>query len=225
MKTQISRFSFDPDKRYSGVYQQQGRMITDADWNELQSIAKQRLDDALKDAIGSGVPAEGGLTINADSSSGTLTINPGRIYAGGLAGIVLGPGPVDYTQQPDFPHAPRSFGRGDIVYADVWERTVSFLEDEGMRDPALGGPDTCTRTQTMVQIKLVNKPYWDLESARQNPRCGDAPLTVTLSPAVAGTPSGLRVSPRSAGRAGSGGRTDERGAEVVVRERSGGLPY
>ena len=29
MKSQISRQSHDPAKRYSGVYQQQGRMITD----------------------------------------------------------------------------------------------------------------------------------------------------------------------------------------------------
>ena len=32
MKTQTSRNSFDAVKRYSGVYQQMGRMFTDADW-------------------------------------------------------------------------------------------------------------------------------------------------------------------------------------------------
>ncbi len=35
MKTEISRDSHQPKKRYSGVYQQQGRMLTDADWNNL----------------------------------------------------------------------------------------------------------------------------------------------------------------------------------------------
>ena len=47
MKTQISRASDRPGRRYSGVYQQQGRMITDADWNELVEILKRRLDGAL----------------------------------------------------------------------------------------------------------------------------------------------------------------------------------
>ena len=42
MKTQISRDSFNSDKRYSGVYLQQGRMITDADWNEETEISRRR---------------------------------------------------------------------------------------------------------------------------------------------------------------------------------------
>ena len=52
MKSQISRDSFRPERRYSGVYQQQGRMLTDADWNELQAIVKTRLDEALRDVLG-----------------------------------------------------------------------------------------------------------------------------------------------------------------------------
>ena len=60
MKTEISRDSHQPEKRYSGVYQQQGRMLTDADWNELVEILKERLNDALKDVVGS-KDKEGGV--------------------------------------------------------------------------------------------------------------------------------------------------------------------
>ena len=35
MKSQISRDSHRRGRRYEGVQQQQGRVITDADWNEL----------------------------------------------------------------------------------------------------------------------------------------------------------------------------------------------
>lgn len=56
MKTQISRDSHQSRKRYSGVYEQQGRMLTDADVNELMEIIKRRLDDVLVDVIGSGAP-------------------------------------------------------------------------------------------------------------------------------------------------------------------------
>ncbi|MFP5289122.1 MAG: DUF6519 domain-containing protein, partial [Thermoanaerobaculia bacterium] len=65
MKTQISRDSFNRDKRYSGVYLQQGRMITDADWNEETEISRQRLADALADAVTSGVPRDNGLKLEA----------------------------------------------------------------------------------------------------------------------------------------------------------------
>ncbi len=61
MKTQISRDSHVPAKRYSGVYQQQGRMITDADWNALSDLVKERLDDVLRDVIGSGTPRRRGI--------------------------------------------------------------------------------------------------------------------------------------------------------------------
>ena len=54
MKTQRSRNTFDALKRYSGVYQQQGRMITDADWNELSDLLKERLNDVLRDVVGGG---------------------------------------------------------------------------------------------------------------------------------------------------------------------------
>ena len=53
MKTEISRDSHQPEKRYSGVYQQQGRMLTDADWNELVEIRKARLNAALRGVVGS----------------------------------------------------------------------------------------------------------------------------------------------------------------------------
>ena len=56
MKTQISRHSFAPEQRYSGVYQQMGRMITDADWNELNDLVQHRLVEALTDVIGDGSP-------------------------------------------------------------------------------------------------------------------------------------------------------------------------
>ncbi len=42
-KSSISRDSFDGRKDYSAVYQQQGRMLTDADWNEMVRIPNQRI--------------------------------------------------------------------------------------------------------------------------------------------------------------------------------------
>ena len=42
-----------------------------------------------------------------------------------------------------------------VAYLDVWERDITALEDPSIREVALGGPDTCTRTKTVWQVKLL----------------------------------------------------------------------
>lgn len=182
MKTQISRDGFRADRRYSGVYQQQGRMITDRDWNELVDILKTRVDEALIDVIGNGAPKARAATVQLAGNA--LKIVPGTVYAGGVeARVAAKPGvtanPFDFADQADFPSAPPlpAAGTAYRVYADVWERTVVSLEDEDLRDPALHGADTCTRTQTMAQIKWCPVAK-DPENPAHNPGRGDAQLTV-----------------------------------------------
>jgi len=58
MKGDFSRFSFDPAKHYSAVLMQQGRVQTDADWNEQVAIETFQRETRGCDIIGrSGVPA------------------------------------------------------------------------------------------------------------------------------------------------------------------------
>lgn len=40
------------------------------------------------------------------------------------------------------------------AYLDVWQRHITALGDPSIREKALGGPDTATRTQTVWQIKF-----------------------------------------------------------------------
>lgn len=175
MKTQISRDSFRPEKKYSGVYQQQGRMITDADWNELNAIIKTRLQEALRDIISSGATAVGGIL-------DTVSVHPGLkwgdLYVDGIHASVMpdlgkysGTPAVDfdYSKQRDFPDAPAISGTDYTLYADVWERAVSSLEDDELRDPGLNGADTCSRTKVMAQVK------WCHDS--------DDPLNTDINPA------------------------------------------
>jgi hypothetical protein len=193
MKTQISRNSFRPGQRYSGVYQQQGRMVLDADVNEQSDISKTRLNAALDDVIGSGVPAAGGLEIVSDGSGG-IEIVPGRVYVDGIPAEVRpldGSATVPYEQQSDFPSPPPvpsgiesppaspPAGAAYSVYVDVWERTVLPLEDSALLDPGLHGADTCTRTRTMAQIKWCPAGQ-NPEENTFNPRIGNGPLTLSL---------------------------------------------
>lgn len=153
MKTQISRDSYHKDKRYSGIYQQQGRMLTDADWNELVDLLKGHMAEALMDVIGDGAPRTGAVTITDDRR-----IKPGDLYVDGVRAEVPGHTPFEANNQPDFPGFQVLPAAGPyVVYADVWQRSVTCLEDSELRDAGLHGADTCTRTQTMLQVKWCSE--------------------------------------------------------------------
>lgn len=180
MKTQISRDSFRAKQRYSGVYQQQGRMLTDADWNELTELVKRRLDEVIHDAIGSGAPRDRGMHV-----LNNFQLQPGYLYVDGVAAQMPGTAAFNYQDQPDFSEAqtlPLSGAgapTGYVLYADVWERTVIALEDGKLLDAGLHGADTCTRTRTMLQVKWCETGI-DPTDAAINPALGDAPLTLEL---------------------------------------------
>ncbi len=183
MKTEISRNSHQPKKRYSGVYQQQGRMLTDADWNELVEILKDRLNDALKDVVGNGSPLHRNVIKNdADPPN----LQWGCVYADGIQAFIrpdddATPGPeFEYDHQEDFPSPPTPTG-DYILYADLWERTVTYLMDERLREKGLHGADTCTRKQMMAQVKWCSKDF-DPELPSGNPTKGNAELSITLPP-------------------------------------------
>ncbi|WDE03636.1 hypothetical protein SG34_019930 [Thalassomonas viridans] len=174
MKTQIAKDSHQAEKRYSSVYQQQGRAVLDSDVNELSDIVKTRLNDALDDAIKSGAPASGGLAINND-----FTIAPGRLYVDGIPAEVTGETPVDFTGQTDLINPQALPANNFLLYADVWERSVTSLEDAALLDPGLHGADTCTRTQTMCQVKWAADTL-DVADEAQNPSIGDGELSLAL---------------------------------------------
>jgi len=180
MKTQISRDSFHPEQRYSGVYLQQGRMILDADWNELSDIEKARLVDALRDAIAGGAPRVGGLKVFADpAGSVNIRIQPGALYVQGVPARLDASAPLPVNAQPDYPIQADYSGQNLKLYADVWERSVSALEQSALLDAALHGADTATRSQTMLQVKGCANTLDPLNEAA-NPAIGDAPLTLKL---------------------------------------------
>lgn len=63
---------------------------------------------------------------------------------------------LTYRTQADYPILARSpLGVGDyLAYLDVWERHITVIEDQEIRETALNVPDTATRTKTVWQLKL-----------------------------------------------------------------------
>lgn len=186
MKTQISRDSFQRENRYSGVYLQQGRMILDADWNELSDIEKERLVDALRHAIAGGAPEVGGLKVYADPAGSTnILIQPGSLYVDGVPARLDAAAPLAVNAQPDYPIQADYSGQSLKLYADVWERGVSALEQSALMDAALHGADTASRSQTMLQVKWCANSL-DPMNADSNPAMGNAPLTLRLRSIASG---------------------------------------
>ena len=147
MKAQISKTTFDSKKRYSAVYQQMGRMFTDADWNELTDLGRERLVEALKDIIGSGSPEQRGILEETETAGvTTYRLLWGVVYVDGIS-AELQPDPaltvtpyLNLAAQADLPLAGNALPSGDHrLYLDVWERVVTALEDDDLRDPGLYG--------------------------------------------------------------------------------------
>ncbi len=65
---------------------------------------------------------------------------------------------LTYTKQPDFP-MPKTDLIGPnttLIYLDVWERLVTYVDDDTIRDVALGGPDTAARAKLVCQVKSLS---------------------------------------------------------------------
>lgn len=171
MSGDYSRWSFDPWRDFSAVLMQQGRVHTDADWNEWVTTVLRRVQADALDTLGRAVvprQTPNGFLIQA--AGGNLTIGPGRIYVDGLLAENHGQPPLEwdprltelrgttatpYNAQPYYPNPPNlPAGGPHLVYLKVWQREVSFIEDPRLVEPALG-VDTTTRLQNAWQVRVL----------------------------------------------------------------------
>lgn len=89
-----------------------------------------------------------------------IVISPGRYYVDGI--LVENERAILYTEQlgiaseNQLPLQEIQDCQKDqdlLFYLDVWERHISYVENDDIREVALGGPDTCSRSKVMWQIK------------------------------------------------------------------------
>ncbi|MGC2108263.1 MAG: DUF6519 domain-containing protein [Candidatus Korobacteraceae bacterium] len=65
---------------------------------------------------------------------------------------------MTYTTQPDYPVKDKLAAGVFQVYLDVWERLITYVEDDAIREVALGGPDTAARSKVVAQVKVLPLP-------------------------------------------------------------------
>lgn len=197
MKAQVSRLPAAPtdrsptDDRYDMVLLAQGRMVTDADWNEQVTTARSLTVEGLDDTVASGVPRQGGV-LAALQADGKGTLAWGDAFVDGIRASVR---PVDEAAAAAFSFGSQadllaasgaSLTVGEAVYLDVWDRTVTSIEDGSLADPAWHGADTSFRTRTMAQLKqcAVAAGVPLAADPLANPAIGNGRIAATLRDSV-----------------------------------------
>lgn len=178
-KGDFTRDTFYPFKYFSRVLMQQGRVQLDADWNEQADILLRYIRHVAGDLIGpqGGPMNAAGLAINPISDEkDNLSIGPGDYY---IDGILVENGDMDdngqpvqytYNTQPYYASpTPLPLNNPDfyLLYIDVWEQQITYLEDQGIREVALGEsrPDTATRALVVWQVKAIGERAFNREKA------------------------------------------------------------
>jgi hypothetical protein len=163
MKGDFTRFTFRPEKHYSSVRMQQGRLQLDADWNEQVDIQNYLRETQSRDMLGAyGAPKSDNAANNSfenfqiqlKDDDDDLEIAPGRIYVDGI--LCELEEKTTYKQQPNYPKITEIEKETTyLAYLDVWERHITAIDDPEIREVALTSvPDTTTRTKTIWQVKL-----------------------------------------------------------------------
>ncbi len=148
MKGDFSRSTFDPTKGYTSVRMQQGRVQLDADWNEQIDIQNHLKRKMLGDVLGaSGVPQEQPNSYQIFNNDGALQVRPGRLWVDGV--LCEGDAPLMDALPANGTY---------LAYLDVWQSHVTAIEDPTIRETALGGPDSSTRTRTRRRVRFAPVP-------------------------------------------------------------------
>lgn len=173
MKGDFSRWEFDDRANTAGVLHQQGRVLTDDDWNEQTRLADRWQLEAGRAAFGRRVAAvsvaegESFLVTRASLSAGgeiTLEVNAGQVWVDGLLAYLRESGPAVgaaearpatyLVEPPDGP--PRRPGTRDAVILELWREALhGFQVPHRLIEAALGGVDTTERIWHGLAFRLL----------------------------------------------------------------------
>ena len=165
----ISRDETDFRKHYDRVHMQQGRVLTDDDFNEAERLDAEDARRVRAAVIGPAGSPDNGFKLKV--VGGQLMMSAGSFYVGGLRLELENDEAFnlqkDWLQQGAAPGETLTAPVGsqfDFVWIDVWQQPVSAVEDKELFEAALGGADTSTRIRTMRRVR-VSKSVGDVDCA------------------------------------------------------------
>jgi hypothetical protein len=128
-----------------------------------------------------------------------FVIGTGRYYVDGL--LAENHRPILYSEQAGYPLPDEpTVSEKDNVVLDVWERHITHVQDDQIREVALGGADTCTRAQVVWQVKALlydAKTTFDCDSLVDNLRRTKLPKLRARARHDTPSPEQCSVSPES----------------------------
>ena len=157
----ISRDATDLRKHYDRVQMQQGRVLTDDDFNEAERLDAEDSRRVRADVIGPAGSPDDGFKLKV--AGGQLSLTAGTYYTGGLRLELEADERFnlqkDWLQQGSRPGETLTAPAGaqfDFVWLDVWQQAVSAVEDKELFEAALGGADTSARIRTMRRARVLS---------------------------------------------------------------------
>lgn len=183
----ISRDATDLRKHYDRVHMQQGRVLTDDDFNEAERLDAEDSRRVRVDVIGPAGSPDNGFRLT--TIAGQLALMAGTYYVGGLR-LELEQNEL-FNLQRDWLQQGSALGQTltapvaeqfDFVWLDVWQQPVSAVEDKELLEAALGGADTSARIRTMRRARVLSN-VGDVD-------CADAWAQLLTSLAGQGTING-----------------------------------
>jgi hypothetical protein len=158
MTGDFSRLTFEPAKQFSRVLMQQGRVQLDADWNEQASLLLYQVRTLARAVIGRYGGIDDAFHITG-SATGTplLAIGAGAYFVNGI--LCSSDGVVPFVPPGDWKTNDggiRPLAGDYLVYLAVAERHITFVNDDDIREKALGeGIDTTSRTKVVAAVSAV----------------------------------------------------------------------
>ena len=159
MVADIARVTYDPTRQYRSLISQQGRVTLEADNNESVMLESEALRLETIDIVGPAGTPDDGYKVTVGPGLGEVVVGPGIFYLGGWrleldkavdlasarAGVFANdPAIGDFQREGNF-----------VVALLITEQSVGAVEDQALREVALGGPDSAARSRLMQRFPRV----------------------------------------------------------------------
>jgi hypothetical protein len=150
MVADIARVTYDRTRQYHFPIYQQGRVTLEADNNEATTLASEALRLETVDIIGPTGAVGDGYEVGPGTGPDGVTIHAGTFYLGGWR-LELDKA-IDISPQTDKDGISEGYFAVALL---LTEQSVCAVEDQALREVALGGPDTAARMRLMQKFLRI----------------------------------------------------------------------
>lgn len=157
-----------PEEHFTRVLLQQGRPLTDADWNEQSAYLLEATRSLARTLIGWHGSADCGFKywLTPDRIPNAPTLCHGHYYVDGIRCEHIRNEPIPPSEFTDWIQGSGKDALGEtqgglyhLVYLDVWEQSVTGIEHNQLREPALTPIETSTRSRTRWALRVADSDW------------------------------------------------------------------